>query len=467
MEIKESIFRAYDIRGIFNTELYPDLVTKIGMAFGTYLGGEGRVCLARDGRTSSRIIEQALVAGITSTGVDVEIIGLVPIPIANYWTWKNDFSAGVYITASHNPAEYNGIRFRHPDGTGYTLGNDAIKEILLEEDFILADWDLLGRSYNEDSSSVIDNYVDFIMEHWTGGETPLKIVIDPGNGVAGLVAPDLFNKLGMDVITINAQVDGTFPGRPSEPSKENINDLCALVEGIGADVGLAYDGDSDRCAFVDEKGKAIQVEKVGVIIARELLEEYDGPVISTVSASMLLEQEIEEAGGEVISVRVGDAFVAQAIKENDGIFGVEDSAHFFLPLSYNFDDPILTSMYLVDILTRSNKTFGELLDEVPSYPKDKLKFDCSDDIKFQVIDAVVEHYSQKEGDFELVTLDGAKIIYPEGWGLVRCSNTQPSVRITVEAQTEERLKELMQEFQEVFLEEMKIVSSELEFTIPV
>jgi len=457
--IMENIFRAYDIRGIYNTELDPVIVSKIGMALGTHLGGKGRVSLGRDGRTSSIAIEQALVSGITSTGVDVEVIGLLPIPTANYWTWKNELDAGVYITASHNPAEYNGIRFRHPDGTGYTGGNEYIKRIYLRGEFSRAPWNRLGAVSYVDSEKVINDYIEFISRHCSF-EKELKVAIDPGNGVATLSAPSAFTRLGARVVTINQEIDGTFPGRPSEPNKETLKDLELLVRSAGADLGIGYDGDGDRCVFVDERGEVIQVEKIAVLLGKHLIKKYPGPVITTVSGSMIVREEIEKAGGEVITIRVGDVFVAEAIKEHDAAFAAEDSAHFFIPVDYNFDDPLLTSLMLADILSKEDETLGELTDEIPSYPKTENGHKCPDNIKFEVVGDVVSHYRSLNVDnMRVTTIDGARIDYADGWGLIRCSNTQPKVRITVEAQTGERLRELVTEFTDVFNEKKSLKES--------
>ena len=213
----EHIFRAYDIRGIFNRELTADVASKIGLAFGTYLRGKGRVLVARDPRTSSVILENAFLSGMASTGCDVFTTGMIPIPAANFKTSAGDFDAGAYITASHNPPEYNGVRFRHGDGTGYTQQNGEIKDIFLKGEFHLADWDKVGKITNIDPDETIKEYSDFLLEKFEPdfGKN-LKVVMDPGNGAASNVVPELFRKIGSEVSTINAQPDGTFPGRPSE-----------------------------------------------------------------------------------------------------------------------------------------------------------------------------------------------------------------------------------------------------------
>lgn len=448
----DNIFRAYDIRGVYNVELDPVITARIGLALGTYLGGKGAVTLGRDGRTSSIAVEHALVAGLTSAGIDVVSVGMLPIPTSNYWTWKNDFAAGVYITASHNPAEYNGIRFRHPDGTGYTQGNVDVAKVYEKGEFLRAPWNALGRHYRMDTNLVIRDYLRFILRHVSPNRKK-KIAIDPGNGVASLTAPEIFREMGMEIVTINSQVDGTFPGRPSEPNEKTLGDLRKIVLASGADLGIGFDGDADRAVFVDDRGRVVQVEKVAVLIGRELLKRRKGPVITTVSGSMIVKEEIERAGGEVITIRVGDVFVAEAIKKHGAVFAAEDSAHFFIPLDYHFDDPLLMSILLVEMLSGGDATLGELSDSIPFYPKTKGGHRCEDDIKFDVVGDVVRHYqAMGDGGPEVITIDGAKIVYPDGWGLIRCSNTQPKVRITVEAQTPERLRELEDEFTAVFLE---------------
>lgn len=267
----EHIFRAYDIRGIFNGELTPETAVKIGLAFGTYLNGKGNVLVARDGRTSSEIVESAFISGLASTGCNCFTTGMVPIPTANFKIWRGSYNAGAYITASHNPPEYNGVRFRHCDGSGYTEQNEEIKKIFLSNKFKLAGWNKLGSITRLDANNTIREYLNFLLPKFKF-EKKLKVVLDPGNGVSSLTAPKAFEELGAEVSTLNAWIDGTFPGRDSEPSEASLSELKKMVAAKKADFGAGYDGDGDRVIFVDDGGRVVQTEKIGIIISRDILE---------------------------------------------------------------------------------------------------------------------------------------------------------------------------------------------------
>lgn len=436
----EHIFRAYDIRGIFNKELTADGAAKIGMAFGTYLGGKGKVLLGRDPRTSSKVIENAFSSGLASTGCDVSITGMVPIPTSNFKTAAGDFNAGAYITASHNPPEYNGVRFRHADGTGYTSQNGEIKDIFLKGEFTLADWDKIGKITHINPEETIKEYAELLLDKFAFGKT-LKVVLDPGNGAASVVAPAFFRKLGADVTVVNEPLDGTFPGRPSEPNEKNLQELAKTVKEKGADFGAGYDGDGDRVVFVDDLGRVVQNEKIGIIISREILKKQKGTIIANMECSMIVEREIEKAGGKVERVRVGDVFVAEKIKETGALFAMETSAHYFTPEFYVFDDPIVVSLKLGEILSKSEEKLSSMADDIPSYPKTMKNFKCADEIKFHVMDKIVGSFNRK--DYHLDVTDGAKVIFDDGWALLRPSNTTPLIRASVEAETKERLEELL------------------------
>ncbi|MFQ5974834.1 MAG: phosphoglucosamine mutase, partial [Candidatus Hydrothermarchaeales archaeon] len=256
------IFRAYDVRGIFNQELTPDIATKIGMAFGTYLKGKGKVILGRDVRTSSEIIENAIIAGLASTGLDVVSTGLVPIPVLNFKTRMGDYDAGAYITASHNPPEYNGVRLRRSDGSGYTTENQEVWGTYQKGKFKLANWNRLGKISHIDNKRSIREYKDYLLQRIKIDKS-IKAVLDIGNGASFETVPQVLNEAGVKVITINETPDGTFPGRPSEPSDKTLGDLKKRVAEEGADFGAGYDGDSDRVIFVDDKGRTVQTEKIG------------------------------------------------------------------------------------------------------------------------------------------------------------------------------------------------------------
>jgi phosphomannomutase/phosphoglucomutase len=448
----EKIFRAYDIRGIVNEDLSPEVMARIGVSFGTYLGGNKKVFVGRDGRTSSLLLEKALLAGLASTGCEAVTGGLLPIPTSNFATLYRKFDAGAYITASHNPPEYNGVRFRHADGTGFTYENEKVKEIFFKSDMRKAAWNSLGRIGEADGQEVIDQYVEFILDK-TRMEDNLKVAIDPGNGTSVLTAPPIFRKLGSVVELVNEKIDGTFPGRSPHPTEKNLGALQELVKRSGAAFGAAYDGDGDRAVFVDEKGRVAQVEKIGIIISKWMLQKKKGRIIVNVPCSMIVEDEIEKAGGTVMRVRVGDVFISEAIKEHGALFAMEISAHYFVPTFWAFDDPVLTTVKLTEILSARRVPLSKLLDEIPSYPTVEKELRCPDNIKFGVVDGLVEKH-RRQGD-RLDLTDGLKIILEDGWGMVRPSNTQPMVRLFAEARTRQRMEEIAAQMEREFLDEMK------------
>ncbi len=455
----EHIFRAYDVRGIFNVEVTAETAARIGMAFGTYLGGEGKVLVGRDTRTSSEIFERAFCAGLASTGVDVFLVGMVPIPVANFATARGDYVAGAYVTASHNPPEYNGVRFRHGDGTGYTKENAEVKQIFFGGDFKLAEWSSVGEVVSLNPRQVLREYEEYLLARLSV-ERELKVVLDIGNGAACVAAPYVFRRAGAKVTTLNSQPDGTFPGRKSEPDAESLADLARTVKATGAAFGAGYDGDADRVVFVDDLGRVVQTEKVGIIIAREILREKGGgTVIANVECSSIVEEEIPKYGGKVKRVRVGDVFVCEAIKRYGAVFAMETSAHYFYPDFHIFDDPILISLKLASILSQQGESLSALVDEIPSYPKLHRNFRCDDRIKFKVMDRIIA--SLKEKGYTLDLTDGARIIFEDGWALLRPSNTSPLIRASIEAKTEERVQELLRLLERELEEAKKAVEAEV------
>jgi len=436
----EHIFRAYDVRGVFNKELTADTATKIGMAFGTYLKGKGRVIIGRDIRTSSEILENAFIAGLASTGVDVVSTGLVPIPVLNFTTRMGEYDAGAYITASHNPPEYNGVRLRRPDGSGYTTENQEVWKIFLKGQFTPETWDNLGKISRIDNKNSIKKYKDYLLQK-IKIKRGVKAVLDIGNGAAFETAPQVLNTAGVSVVTINDTPDGTFPARPSEPNDKTLGGLKKKVVEEGVDFGVGYDGDSDRAIFVDDKGRTVQTEKIGIILCRDILKRKKGIVIANVSCSMIVEEEIEKLGGNVKRVRVGDVFVCEAIKEYNAIFAMETSAHLFMPEYYIFDDPILATLLLSKTLATSEKNLSTLADEITSYPYEEINLNCKDDLKFRVMEEIIKSFKKKGHNIDLI--DGAKIKFPDGWILLRTSNTSPLIRAAAEAKSKERLNEFL------------------------
>jgi phosphoglucosamine mutase len=447
----KNIFRAYDIRGVFNEELTTEFGARMGEVFATFHGNSGRVAIGRDVRLSSSALESAVAAGMAAGGLQVVSVGACPIPVLNFHLSQGDYVAGVYITASHNPPEYNGIRWRNPDGSGYTDDNSTIAGMYMEGEGVRSSWDRVGEISRYPDGRAIADYTDFLAARLTAPR-PLKVVVDPGNGAATLVAQDLLRRVGHEVVSLFGEVDGTFPNRSPHPTEKSLGALMEAVPANGADLGVGYDADGDRAIFVDDKGRAVQTEKVGILVSRDLLKEHRGKVIANVPCSMIVEDELEKDGAEVVRVRVGDVFVCEEIKRHGGIFAMEISAHFFLPTYYIFDDPMLMTLKLAEMVGADGRPLSAVVDEIPSYPFVELGFKCADDIKFRVNELVEEHFRAQGAGID--TTDGVKVMFEDGWAMLRPSNTQPLIRLFAEARTQPRLDELVDEFTRLF-EEMR------------
>jgi phosphomannomutase len=442
----ENIFRAYDIRGVFNQDLFAHDAVEVAQTFADYLQGKGPVALARDGRTSSPTMEAAVAAGLAAGGIEVESFGMLPIPTANFATWQGAYSAGVYVTASHNPAPYNGLRFRHPDGSGYTDENETIKKLFFEGKRRRASWDKVGAIKQGNPEHIIDRYAHYLLKRLPGMRS-LKVVIDPGNGASAVTAPRLFTEAGFQVRVINGEVDGRFPGRDPHPTAKTITALRKTVKKERAALGVAFDGDGDRCVFADDKGRAVQTDKVGIIVAREIARRKRGAtILANVPCSMIVEEELEKIPGtRVQRVRVGDVFVCEAIRKYNASFAMEISSHYFLPEFYIFDDPVLMALKVAQEIGETGKKLSEMADEIPSYPFVEKELPVKDELKFKAVKELVRTY-QKRG-LEVDTTDGAKVQFKEGWGLLRGSNTQPMVRLFAEAKTKEGLRQIVKELE--------------------
>lgn len=441
----ENIFRAYDIRGVYGKELNPEIVARIGTVFGNYIGIDKNVCVGSDVRTTSDAVSMAFMSGLLSSGVNVTYIGLVPIPISNFTTWNENFDFGAYITASHNPPEYNGIRFRHDDGSGFTYENVEMKKKFFEEKVEVKDWKNMGKFYGKTAETCIHEYIKYASER-INFKRKVRVALDPGNGATAVAAPTLFKELGGKVFAINDVPNGSFPGRSPHPKPGNIISLQNLVRDNRCELGVAYDGDGDRAVFVDDLGRVVQVEKIGVILTRYLIEKYPTHpkrIIANISCSMILEREMEKIGVDVMRVRVGDVFISEAIKKHRAVFAIEVSSHYFIPPFYVFDDPLIASALLAECISSTDTKFSQLVNEIESYPVIERTVKCSDNIKFEVIESLKNKYISMGMEVDIT--DGIKVQGDDYWVLMRASNTQPMIRIFVEAKNETLMKEKLGE----------------------
>ncbi|PCJ48004.1 MAG: phosphoglucomutase [Gammaproteobacteria bacterium] len=442
-----SIFRAYDIRGIVGETLTIEGVRRIGQAIGSeaFERGEQTVIVARDGRTSGPELIQALKEGLLSSGRDVIDIGMVPTPLLYFATHYLESRSGVMLTGSHNPAEYNGLKVVI---AGDSLFGDDITGLYNR----ITSRNLLSGEGRESSKDIMADYVNNI----TGDialTQPLKVVIDAGNGIAGAVAPILFQALGCEVIGLHCEVDGNFPNHHPDPSKpENLQDLQDMVLKEKADIGIAFDGDGDRIGIVDSHAKIIWPDKLMMLFSKDVLSRHPGAdIIFDVKCSRHLKGIIKANNGRPIMWRTGHSYIKAKMKETGALLAGEQSGHiFFKERWYGFDDGLYAGARLLEILSNEMAKSAEIFDELPeSISTPELTIEMADDVKFDFIDTLVS-----EGDFaggKLTDIDGLRIDYSTGWGLVRASNTTPCLVLRFEAEGEQDLLNIQAVFRQQLL----------------
>lgn len=436
-------FREYDIRGIVGTQITEADVTQLGRAFGTYLvrQGKSRVTMGRDIRPSSDPFREALLEGMLDTGLHVTDLDVCPTPVFYFSIRHLDAEGGMMITASHNPPEYNGFKICNGPDTIFGPEIQRLRQIMDEGDFVRGHGSL-------DSYDIISPYHKHILKD-IKLERPLRIGVDAANAVGGPVAVPLFRELGCEVHELYCEPDGTFPNHEPDPTVlENLQDLIGLVQRETLDVGVAYDGDCDRIGVIDNQGQVVFGDRLMIIYAREILSRRPGATfISEVKCSKTLYEDIEKRGGKAIMWKTGHSLIKKKMKEVDAALAGEMSGHmFFADRYFGYDDAMYASCRLFEIISKSGKTIAELLDGVPpTVVTPEIRVDCPDEVKFSLVEKVREHFRQK---YSIIDVDGVRVLFDHGWGLVRASNTQPALVLRFEAETEEQLKEYQQTIEE-------------------
>mgnify|MGYP000247527814 FL=1 len=440
------IFRAYDIRGITGKTLFPDVIAKSSAIFANILKERGAklVAVSGDGRTSSHIYTNAAAAGIAAAGLDVYVYDQLPISTFYFKVWKEEkIEGGAYVTASHNPPEWNGIRYRRGDGTGFSEENKIIRERFINDDVKWASWEEVGNIYHFSNREVIAEYLKFVWDLEPKPERKLKIIIDTMNGIGGILIPYLLSK-HHDVLAINAQVDGRFPSGWPDPVDSDISTLQDLVVHTKANMGAAFDGDADRSVIVDDKGRRVQAEIVGILLAEELLKAGD-VVVYNAECSSILREKLEEIGIKTVETRVGDVFVAETAKKHKAKLCIEGSYHIFLPIyGFYYDDAMLATYIFAAILTRKKKPLSEIVDEIGRFYVLRENIHVNDAIKWDLMDYMKERFIREYSDVS--TIDGVKIYLERASVLIRPSNTEPMIRIISEARSEAKVAEIHKEF---------------------
>ncbi|MCG8382998.1 MAG: phosphomannomutase/phosphoglucomutase [Gammaproteobacteria bacterium] len=442
MEVSPAIFRAYDIRGVVDEVLTPDVVREVGKAFGSECEAQGqkRVVVARDGRLSGPMLSEALIDGLMSTGRQVIDIGMVPTPVLYYATYKLETGTGVMITGSHNPPNYNGLKMMMAGASLYGEAIQRLYQRIVSHEVCTAEGTL-------ERVEILDEYIQRVVGDIQLAR-PMKIGVDCGNGVPGLIAADLLRKLGCEVVEMFSEVDGRFPNHHPDPSKvENLQDLIRAVGEHKLELGLAFDGDGDRVGVIDNTGQIIWPDRQMILYSRDILSRHPGAkIIYDVKCSRHLGQAIQKAGGEPEMWKTGHSIVKARMKETGALLGGEMSGHiFFKERWYGFDDALYTAGRLLEILSKDNRLVFDIFAELPdslNTPELNVSFEEGEHFKF--MEQLVQQ-SQFPGA-KVTTIDGIRVDFDDGWGLVRASNTTPSLVIRFEAENQQALERIQAQF---------------------
>lgn len=441
-DINARIFKQYDIRGIYGKELRNEDAERIGRAFGTYIKrkGETEAVVGMDNRKSSPELFQSVVKGLTETGIHVRNIGVVLSPIFYYATHLYQIKSGIMITASHNPAEYNGFKVQYDGRTLYGEELQELRDIIRNDDYECGRGELTEQS-------PVDDYISMIKEKIQLPGRRLKVVADCGNGTASFFAPRLLNELGCEVIPLYCDSDPEFPNHFPDPVKaENLRDLIAAVKENGADLGVAFDGDGDRLGVVDHKGNIIWGDQLMILFWREILPKYPGTnAIVEVKCSDTLADEIRKLGGNPIFYKTGHSLIKAKMRELNAVFTGEMSGHMFFADEYfGYDDALYACARLLRIISKSGRSLNELLSDVPkTFATHEIRVACPEEEKLSYVEKARTYFKEKGN--KILEVDGARVSFSHGWGLVRASNTGPELIVRCESKTEDGLEEIKRE----------------------
>lgn len=438
IKINRQIFREYDIRGIADRDLTDAAVLHIGKAYGTFLRRQKKLfaALGRDCRVSSPRIHDAFLKGILSTGLHVVDIGLSTTPCLYFAIRYLAMDGGVMITGSHNPPEQNGLKMCLDTASLFGAQIQELRQLIEGQDYETGPGRVRERLMVQDYSQYLEKAFKF--------KKSLKVAVDCGNGMTGLFFPALLKKFGHRVISLYTKPDGRFPNHPADPSEpENLEELIETVRKQKADIGLAFDGDGDRVGVVDSEGNIIPGDKLMILFSRDVLKDCPGAtIIGDVKCSDLLFKDIEAHGGRAIMWKTGHSLVKAKMKEENALLAGEMSGHmFFRHRWFGFDSGVYAACRMLEILDREGKKIAKLLADVPgTFATPEIRVPCEDEKKFGVVKKAAEDF--KKSRLRVVDIDGARIEYPDGWGLVRASNTQPVLVMRFEAKSQKRLEEI-------------------------
>jgi len=444
----ENMFRAYDVRGIYGKDMTAEIAEKIGKGFGTFIGAAKKLAVGRDVRVGSEQLKNAAVKGLASAGCQIDDLGVVTTPILYFDIAHKNKDGGVMITASHNPPEWNGLKLCREKGViiGQGTGMEEIKEIIAKRKFSEAK----KKGRIEPYEGIVNEYARFVLGK-IRIERKLKVVLDTGNSVPGIVAPKLFTQTGCSVEVLNERLDGTFPSRSPEPTEESLQQLVGAVKKATADFGVGYDGDGDRAVFVDDKGRILTGDLASVIFVQAFITSGKRKVVYDVSCSSAVEEAIKAKGGVPLVERVGRPFMMDRVLREKAVFGGERSGHFYFPDVYGLDDGTFASLKMAEILSRTDIPLSQIIDRIPKYYSSTVNVPFSDQHKFSVIGHLKAKFGKK--GFQILDIDGVKAQNKNGWVLLRPSNTEPLIRIFAEGKTKQKLVQLLKLAKKMLKEE--------------
>ncbi len=451
--ISKYIFRAYDIRGIYGKDIDPEIFYKIGLSAGKYVKEElkgNNMAVGNDIRLSSYPLVNAFMAGVSASGINVFYTGTTSFGETLFSGWNRKKNLIAFVTASHLPAEWNGLKFYYGDGVGLPEEElQKIRDYTIENNLEIVDFKKTGR-INPPTPS--DKYSDYLKEKFFL-KKKVKVAVDCGGGAMTLSAPRVLKKLGVEVVPVFCKPNPAFSDRPSDPKPENLTVLADTVKNKKCDFGVAFDGDGDRSVIVDNQGNILSSDETGVIIGKHGFKGKTGTVIANVECSKILNEQLSPLGFNIKRIQVGHTFLTLHAKKEKALLGVESSGHIILPDYFLFDDALVVPLKIAEILSTTDEELSTLKSKIPSYPVKKLEIKCSDQQKFDVIKKLKEDLSEKYNDVN--TLDGIRVDLKDSWVLIRASNTSPIIRVTVEADNKEKVEEIAKKFKQITEEKIK------------
>ncbi|MCE7733231.1 MAG: hypothetical protein GPJ54_00030 [Candidatus Heimdallarchaeota archaeon] len=430
-----NIFRAYDIRGTYGEDISLEIFLELGKAFGTFAKRQGKsmVTVGGDIRASTQVLLFSFTAGVMSTGVSCDIVEKSPLGITLFNSFQKEYVASAFITASHLPPDWNGVKYYWGPGIGFSPEDNAdVQKIYESSEFDLVDVFEIGQS------TLVDPYPEFVsyLKSKFSFSKKYKIAIDCGNGATALIMPKLYQDLGFEVHALFDDPDPRFPNRSSEPTEESLSQFSDFIKTVDIDFGAGFDGDGDRCVFTDETGRVISADAFGIIVSDYLIDTGDNNrIIINMECSLVMETYLQSIGAEVFRIRVGHSFLSLEAKEKDAVFGVEASGHAIIPDVFLFDDAMILPLLFATALEHHNKKVSELTDKVALPIKKRYDLKCPDEVKFQALEEIVPIIKAESGKIDDV--DGISLTNEDGRILVRVSNTGPKLRVTIESMTQE------------------------------